>query len=313
MRRRLLLITALLALLAAACGSDRSTAFDLDTDGGDDAASDAQISLGAERVLAAVETSSAMADVSIALTAEMGGLPQFGGDTVLFEMEAAIAGDGSRGRLVFDFGAVMASASTDDLAGLGIAADMFSEPIEMRFVDDTIYVSSGFVGWLLPIDTPWVAFSTGGEGADDSIGFSMDTFSVSELMMVLRGLDAEPEILGTEIIDGVETSHVKGRFSAARLAELGGEFDLADFDFGDFGPSGLGGLEVDVMDVDVWIDEDDLVRRLRFGVDDLAEMDEAAPEGAFFAFTIDFNDIGQPVSVAAPPSADVTVLDNLFG
>ncbi len=310
MRRRLLLIIALLALLAAACGSDRSTAFDLATE---DAASGAQLSAGAERVLAAVETSSAMADVSIVMTAEAGGLPQFDGEAVLFEMEAAIAGDGSRGRLMFDFGSVMASASAEDLAGLGAAVEMFSEPIEMRFVDDTVYVSSGFVGWLLPIDTPWVAFSAEAGGAGDSIGFSMDTFSVSELMMVLRGLDAEPEVVGTELVDGVETSHVRGQFSAARLAELGGEFDLADFDFGDFSPSGLGGLDVDLMDVDVWIDEDDFVRRLRFGVDDLAELDAATPAGAFFAFTIDFNDIGQPVSVDAPPASDVTVLDNLFG
>ena len=82
MRRRLLLIIALLALLAAACGSDRSTAFDLATG---DAASGAQLSAGAERVLAAVETSSAMADVSIVMTAEAGGLPQFDGEAVLFE------------------------------------------------------------------------------------------------------------------------------------------------------------------------------------------------------------------------------------
>ena len=57
----------------------------------------------------------------------------------------------------------------------------------------------------------------------------------------------------------------------------------------------------------MWISDDDLVRRLSFG------LEAEAPGDAFFSFTIDFIDIGQPVTVEIPPASDVTVLGDIFG
>jgi len=265
----------------------------------------------------AAETTAAVTDVRISMTAEMGGLPEFDGEIVSFSMEAAIAGDGSRGHLVVDFGDLMAAVPADDLAGLGAAANMISEPIEMRFADDMVYVSSGFISWLFPVDTPWVAFPAE-SGAPGDVGLDTDALSVAELMMVLKGMETDPEVVGRETIDGVDTTHVRGRFSAEKLAELGGEFDLDGFELGGFGldgfdPTGLEGMEVDGLDVDVWIGDDDLVRRLRFGVDELAGLDTEAPGDAFVSFTIDFSDIGRPVVVEIPPASEVTVLGDIFG
>jgi hypothetical protein len=320
MRRRLLLSIVLAALIAAGCGSDRSTAFDLSTDTGGESGAGvgaAKLAGGATLVLAAAETTAAVTDVRISMTAEMGGLPEFDGAIVSFSMEAAIAGDGSRGQLVVDFGDLMAVVPVDDLAGLGAAANMISEPIEMRFADHMVYVSSGFIDWLFPVDTPWVAFPAESDTPGD-VGFDTDALSVAELMMVLKGMEADPEVVGREMIDGVDTTHVRGRFSAERLAELGGEFDLGGFDLGGFGlddfdPTGLRGTEVDGLDVDVWIGDDDLVRRLRFGLDDLSGLDTEAPGDAFVSFTIDFSDIGRPVVVDIPPASEVTVLGDIFG
>ena len=322
MRRRPLLAIVLVALIAASCGSDRSTAFDVSSDTGDESvggvrAGSAKLADGATLVLAAAETTAAVTDVHISMTAEMGGLPEFDGEFVSFFMEAAIAGDGSRGQLLIDFGDFIAAGSADDLAGLGAAANMISEPIEMRFADDMVYVSSGFIDWLFPVDTPWVAFPTETDSPGD-VGIDTDALSVAELMMVLKGMEADPEVAGHEMIDGVDTTHVRGRFSAEKLAELGGEFDfdglgLGGFGLDDFDPTGLRGTEVDGLDVDVWIGDDDLVRRLRFGLDELSGLDTEAPGDAFVSFTIDFSDIGLPVVVEIPPASEVTVLGDIFG
>ena len=318
MRRHLLLFIVFLALIAASCGSDQSTALDVTTKGGDNpriaaTGASAKLSQGSALVLAAAETTSAVDDVHISMTGEVGGLPDFDGQVVSFAMEAAVSGDGSRGQLVLDFGDLVETASPEDPGALGAVAGVFSEPIEVRFADDAVYVSSAFIAWLFPVDTPWVAFSAESDAQIGEIGLTTETLSVAELMMVLRGMEAEPEVVGTEVINGVDTTHVRGRFSAAKLAELGGDFDLGGFDFGDFDPTGLGGIELEELDVDVWIGEDELVRRLRFGLDELSGLHPTAAADAFFAFTIDLNDIGVPVTVDIPPASEVTFLDDLFG
>ncbi len=225
-----------------------------------------------------------------------------------FGIEAAIAGDGSQGEFVMDLSGMLGAIPADEVADMGPFLDMFAEPVEMRYTADTVYVSSGFVAWLVPVETPWVSFPAESSDPMGDFGFEGASFSAAELLAVLKGLDADAEAVGRETIDGIETTHISGRFSVASLAALDADFDLSEID-----PTGLGGLEAEVMNLDVWIDDDDIVRRFRFGVDDLAALDPTAPEGAYFWFTIDLRDIGEPLVIEIPPAADVTEMDNIFG
>ena len=133
MRRVHILLSLVIVLLAGACGNSSATLPDY---------SAASPEGGVERLLAAA----ADADVTslrMSLAAEFGGLAEFGGETVSFGLEAAFSADGDQGEMSFDFGELMEAAAAQDPGALGAdMAGVFGDSIEMRFIDDTVYMSS---------------------------------------------------------------------------------------------------------------------------------------------------------------------------
>jgi hypothetical protein len=86
-------------------------------------------------------------------------------------------------------------------------------------------------------------------------------------------LDGEVTKEGTDTIDGVQTTHYR--------KELSGEYRSAE----------------------AWIDDHDLVRRLKLDYD--AKVDPTSKQGAHTVLTMTFSDFGTPVSATPPPAADV--------
>lgn len=301
MRRYLAPLSILLALLAASCGSDSSPDV-------------ATLDEGVERfVVAAAEQSADIESMRFSLEMAMGGLADFGGEEVVVTMSGASTADGSRGEMRMDMSAMMGALGAGDpmMGDLGMA--MFDEPIEIRYVDDRVYMSSSFMGMLFPVDTPWITFADTGEQDGPDMGIETDTVDPQELLVVLQGLGDDAEIVGTEEIDGVDTTHVRGRFSAANVADAAVDLEGLEEMLGELGSTDAAALDDAVFDVDVWIGDDGIVRRLRFGIDDLAAMDPTADAGAYMTVTMNLTDIGEPVEVSIPPADQVTDIEDLFG
>ena len=290
MRRLLAMLTGAV-MVATACGSSATP-----LSSPDELATTAPAAeFGAARVLTQAAEAELTA-VRMALTAEFGGMEELDGETVSFSMEAAFSENGDRGEMMLDFGEVMDAAAAAQ-GGFGAElVDAFGGRIEMRFIDSTVYMSSGFWAWLFPVDTPWVAFVDDGSAPMDT-GFDQESFSAEEFLALLELVDDDAVIVGDELIDGVETVHVRGRVSVADLAALDPAF-LEDLD-----PANTGGLDVDVLEIDVWVGPGDVVRRLVFGAED---------GEAFMRFTLDLTDVGGSIDVVAPPADEITWMDDLM-
>jgi hypothetical protein len=324
MRRaqNLLISILFLALATTSCGSEpvspwASVGPDSGTESEDQAAADkADEPENAEAeamVLAAFATSSEVESTRLAMTIEMGGMPDMGPDPVALSVDVATSADGSRTRMAMDFSGLLSSVRAEDVGAMGPLLLMFAEPFEVRSAEGVTYMSAGFFAGFAPllgilsIDTPWVGFVDDGT-FDKDFSFEQEQFSAEQLLVVLSGIGDSGEIVGIETIDGVATTHVRGTFSPASLAASGVDWDVSEFDM-----TGMMDFGVEDFEIDVWIDDSHHVRRLVFGVSDLAALDPSAPEGAFFRFKIDLGDSNEPVVIEIPAEADVTWLDDLAG
>lgn len=243
--------------------------------------------------------------LEVSFSMELGGLPEFGGEDVSFSALIATSSDGSASRFMIDFGDLMtATAAAQGEPVPPEFADFLAAPFEIREVDGTAYISSGFFSWLFPVDTPWLSYPA--DEAETS-GFDTGTVDPDVFVAVLDAIGEDAEIVGIETIDGVPTTHIRGRVTAAGLAAVGQEDFLDGLDMTD-----SGALDLDELDLDVWLLEDGGVRRIAMGVEDLAAVDPEIPPGGFFLVTIDLVELDGPLVVEAPPAADVTAMDDAF-
>jgi hypothetical protein len=86
-------------------------------------------------------------------------------------------------------------------------------------------------------------------------------------------LDGKVTKLGTDTIDGVQTTHYRKELSASHRS------------------------------IDAWVDEHHLVRRLKLDYD--AKVDPTSKQGAHTVLTMTLSDFGTAVSAQPPPAADV--------
>lgn len=137
----------------------------------------------------------------------------------------------------------------------------------------------------------------------------------AQLMQFLRGTSADIEELGEEKVRGVETTHYRATvdFDAAaeRTADIG---ELSD-EMRDQVRAEIERMKkqtgLETLPVDVWLDEDDLVRRIRMDFTFPLEGEEVGVE-----VTMDLFDFGVDVDVAPPPAeqtVDITELTRQEG
>jgi outer membrane lipoprotein-sorting protein len=127
----------------------------------------------------------------------------------------------------------------------------------------------------------------------------------AQLLQFLRGTSDDIEELGQEDVRGVETTHYRAEVDLDEAAKRGA-------DIGEFSDEMREQLEAEIervkrqtgletLPVDVWLDQDDLVRRMRMNFSFGAEGDQVGMD-----MTMDFFDFGVDVRVR-PPAADQTV------
>ena len=271
-------------------------------------------------VLAALEKTSATGEsMRMIMSMAVGGVPELGGGEATVSMTAAIADGGRRSHFSMDMSQLvdgMAGAPDIDPVEAEMMRSIFAQPLEFRVIDDTTYMTASLFSFFLPVDTPWVAFEADQSAAD--FGIADSTVDPGAFLALLRGVDDDAEVVGTEEIDGVSTTHIRGRLSVLEAISAAPEAERGDVQdaLSGFEPGNLFDLSAELFEIDVWIDEGGLVRRISMGVDDLGSLDPTGQTsaGAYFSVVLDFTDHGTDIEIVEPPASEVTFLDeSAFG
>jgi hypothetical protein len=280
MRKMVLLLAAV--LLLPACG------------GGDSVSADPV----AEAATKTTEAGSSRVEFTMAVEVE-GQTFSMGGDGVF---------DYSRpqGRMTIDLG---------DLAELsrGVLVD---RPMEVVF-DGLVYYMR-FPGGLMELGglgDKWLKIDFA--KLDEETGVDLGALqqanqNPAQLLQFLRGTSDDIEELGRESVRGVETTHYRATVDLDEAAERGA-------DVGEFSDEMREQLEAEIervkrqtgletLPVDVWVDEDDLVRRLRMNFTFPVDGEQAGMD-----MKVDYFDFGVEVRAAPPPAAETVDVAELAG
>lgn len=134
-------------------------------------------------------------------------------------------------------------------------------------------------------------------------------------LRVLEGTALEASELGTDDVDGTETTNYRVIIDLRAAGEEADDPDVADAVERTADRTGLEELELQV-----WVDDDDLIRRVEYRLDlhqiEVSEQDangdggtvEADPEGATI-LRIEYRDFGQDLEIEVPEDAQIVDID----
>jgi hypothetical protein len=125
----------------------------------------------------------------------------------------------------------------------------------------------------------------------------------TQMLAYLRATSGKVEEVGTERIRGVETTHYRAKVDLDKVADQAPPSLRKTYRASI--QSLKQGLGTDTIPVDVWVDNDNLVRRL-------AEHLPVAGGGKI-DFSVDFYDFGAPVTVSSPPASETLDLGTVLG
>ncbi len=257
-----------------------------------------------DRVTNAPELASGRMEATVSITGLEG--EQAGMSEVSFGFTTAFDNAADRSALVMDLSSLAAAAPTAADDPFAELAAGFAGTMEVRQIGDVAYLKMPFFTELLGVPTPWLEVS-----ADDGDGFSSGFSAVptdpNEVLTTYDGADVSVEEIGSETVNGSETTHYRVSFDTSPwVAELSAE-ERAELE--------ASGLFADgVVPMDLWIRSDGHLVRLVFAVDGSSV--EAKPGEEFDSMTIQYDllDINEPVSIEAPPASEVTSFEDLgFG
>jgi hypothetical protein len=265
-----------------------------------------EVRTGAEAVSALRSAPDAVTDAGTArveLVMEM----SFDGHSTELTATGAVDRAAQQMSVEMDMGAVLREAAAAD--GEELPAG-FDGPWEMVADGSTMYVRApvfellGASGWLSldPEDLGTTA---------EAMGLGAGSFDFTQTLESLRGVVGEPEVVGEEDVRGVPTTHYHASMDlsealdhapAAQREELEAAFEqLASSD----------GLDDADVPVDIWIDEDDLPRRMRMEMD---SMFAALGMGdGSMTMTMEWFDFGEAVDITVPSADEVTPMTEALG
>jgi len=284
-----LLVASLVAALAAGCG------------GASTSAPARQLSS-----LASVAERTAAADTvrfDLALEMTFPGAPE----PFAFSMDGAFDSALERAQMTIDLSSVMSMIGAlggslgGELSGeLGSPDDWKLETI---MDGEVVYVKvPKFAADQVPGGKTWV------KGDLDTLsqagGSSLDLGSFGggdprELLQFLEAVSDDLETVGRESQRGVDTTHYRATVDLAELLEMSAGKQAA---------SALGGLDqmleqsgLASIPIDVWVDDDDLLRRLDLEL----SMSQPGQGEAEASMTFELYDYGKPLFIELPAPADV--------
>lgn len=223
------------------------------------------------------------------------------GEQTLMSMDGAYDRDADLTRMVIDFGGI-ATVDPTVLGNAGseaerqLMAGILAEPLTMISEGTTQYLKSPMLSKLLGGGKEWLKTESSG---GDELSKDFGNFKLDDVSGFLDTLDAAGDVeeVGTEEVGGVDATHYHAEADLSQLDEPSGP---AGSLLSDLGGSGT-------AVIDVWIDADGLIRRLRIeaGPEMLASVFDIDVEGSAAIVDIEFASLGEPVDIEVPDPADV--------
>ena len=279
MKPRFALLALAAAALLVACG------------GGGDSRSGGDAS-AYETVVQAVDRTADAGSYRSTFSLEFEGLAK---GTLRIEGEGLFRTDPTRGRM------------TMDLTDFGRAAGQELGEAEFIFEDAVLYMRFPALARALPEVEPWIRFDAEQFASDRELGLGhlsqLGQGDPSQTLDYLRGASENVKEVGDEDVRGAETTHYRTTVDLDRVAEEAPEQRRAVQRLIEM--SG-----VKEVPTDVWIDDDDRVRRLRLAWEDVRFADRQELD---MTLTTELFDFGVEVDVEAPPREEVTDIGDLLG
>jgi hypothetical protein len=214
--------------------------------------------------------------------------------------------DSSQGSFSVSANGVVGKGQADITANLSQAG---GGSIELRYLqesgDPVVYVNAPMLTTFIPGGKPWVRLdleqAAKSAGVDLNQVLSQAAQNPADVLALLQSVGSV-QTVGTETIDGVQTTHYKATVDLAKAADQVGEpaKTMVQHLIEQGGPSSI--------PVDVWIGDDGLVRK--------ATVDEtvSSPGGdsATVHLTLGLSDYGTVANVTAPPSSDTLDVTGLL-
>ncbi|MFF5158810.1 hypothetical protein ACFY3N_21760 [Streptomyces sp. NPDC000348] len=185
--------------------------------------------------------------------------------------------------------------------------------LEVRFVDEVMYVGGGAVGSGKPDGKRWFRASPAawGRGAVDNESHGVLPRQIEGSPLVQSTLltgSKDLAMIGTETVDGTRTRHYKGTVTGGGLlAARRGAVDEATRERLIEGLDQFMGLGVsDTLTMDLWIDGDDHAKQFRMRSEPAEG--QAGTGGGPLDLTVTFLAVDRPVSIETPPAEETTAL-----
>lgn len=261
--------------------------------------------------LTSVASSSAKAEsASFALTLASA----FGEQDLTIGASGSFDAAADRARLTFDM-----SALAELLGGFGAAFG--AKPGDLEGFDDPekwqlealqdgriLYLRFPLIASELPDGKQWIKVDVDALAQMKGVTVDLEqlgSFGSTDPLSILDALKAVSgplETVGRDEIRGTETTHYRTTLDPEKLAAQADAAGATDDVLGSFRDA-LVEAGLDSIPLDVWVDDDGLLRRLEI---DIASIEAGAAGEASMRLTFDLFDYGAEVDVE-PPSADVVV------
>ncbi|WP_225636256.1 LppX_LprAFG lipoprotein [Streptomyces solaniscabiei] len=177
---------------------------------------------------------------------------------------------------------------------------------EIRLVDKALYLNGGAEAAKEMDGKSWIKFDLAAMGADKELGelgsaSQADKNPAAESTFLAGAKDVEK--VGTETVDGVETTHYKGTVTLDALEKSLADEDKATQDQRRKSLEQYEKMGVDKLTMDMWIDGDDQAKQFRMRGDaDKGPLD----------MTVTFLGFNEPVKVTAPPAGETVDLAEMM-
>lgn len=247
----------------------------------------------------------------------LSGVPELPGGSLSFAADGAFDVEAERVRIAIDLSALVEAAEASGEVPPGAAQQMemlAGERMESVIDGDVIYQRFPM---MAPTGKEWVRIDASAYGVDLQAGGPGEQGTdATAYLSLLEASGEEVTELGREEVRGVPTTRYRATVDlGVHLAEATPEArdDLARV----LGPEGLEALAGTAFPLDVWVDDEGLVRRVAATLD-LAgaappEAADVVPPGAAISFDIEYFDFGADVQVDPPPGDQVIDAGSLGG
>jgi hypothetical protein len=177
---------------------------------------------------------------------------------------------------------------------------------EIRLVDKALYLNGGAEAAKEMDGKSWIKFDLAAMGADKELNelgsaSQADKNPAAESTFLTGAKDVQK--VGTETVDGVETTHYKGTVTLDALEKSLADEDKATRDQRRKSLEQYEKMGVDKLTMDMWIDGDDQAKQFRMRGDaDKGPLD----------MTVTFLGFNEPVKVTAPPAGETVDLAEMM-